>query len=98
MQVAERLPHSLGVVVELEEQGIEVVPLGNGRISIRRPWRTVTSPRDASAPITSRAVVFETPNSAQMSCSVGARSSTPMSALTILPARTRVTWSLSLRD
>ena len=29
VQVAERLPHALGVVVQLEEQGIEVVPLGD---------------------------------------------------------------------
>ena len=65
-----------------------------GRTSIRRPCRTVTSLRAASARITSRAVVFETPNSSQMSCSVGG---TPRSPLTILPARTRVTWSLSLR-
>src|SRR6266849_3938695 len=69
-----------------------------GRISIRRPWRTLTRPRAASAPITSRAVVFEAPNSSQMSCSVGGSSARPMSPFTLLPARTRVTWSLSLSD
>ena len=58
----------------------------------------VDESRAASAPITSRAVVFETPNSSQMSCSVGGRSARPTSPFTILPARTRVTWSLSLSD